>query len=92
MVQVRDYDDGSADGVPYLVMEYVTGPSLAAVLRGHAVPCRVLGLVAQVAEALACAHAAGIVHRDMKPGNVLVDGGRVKIADFGIAAAVTRSR
>jgi len=90
VVQVHDYDDGSAGGVPYLVMEYVEGPSLAAVLRaeGTLSPCRVLGLVAQAAEALACAHAAGIVHRDMKPGNVLVDGGQVKITDFGIARAV----
>ena len=71
-------------------MEYVEGPSLDAVLRaeGTLSPCRVLGLVAQAAEALACAHAAGIVHRDMKPGNVLVDGGQVKITDFGIARAV----
>ena len=90
VVQVHDYHDGSAGGVPYLVMEYVEGPSLAAVLRaeGTLAPCRVLGLVAQAAEALACAHAAGIVHRDMKPGNVLVDGGQVKITDFGIARAV----
>ena len=89
VVQVRDYDDGSDGGVPYLVMEYVAGPSLAAVLRaeGALSPRRVLGLITQAAEALAYAHAAGIVHCDVKPGNVLVDGGQVKIADFGIAAA-----
>ena len=89
VVQVRDYDDGPAGGVPYLVMEYVDGPSLAAVLsaEGTLSPGRVLSLVAQAAEALACAHAAGTVHRDMKPGNVLVVRGQVKIADFGIAAA-----
>jgi serine/threonine protein kinase len=89
VIQVRDYGNGSAGGGPYLVMEYVAGPSLAAVLsaEGTLSPRRVLGLIAQAAEALACAHAAGIVHRDVKPGNVLVDDGRVKIADFGIAQA-----
>jgi eukaryotic-like serine/threonine-protein kinase len=70
-------------------MEYVAGPSLAAVLRGEGAlsPRRVLALIVQAGKALACVHAAGIVHRDVKPGNVLFDGGLVKIADFGIAQA-----
>jgi eukaryotic-like serine/threonine-protein kinase len=90
IVAVHDYDDGSAGGVPYLVMEYVAGPSLAKVLaaEGTLSPGRVLALIAQAAQALACAHAAGIVHRDMKPGNLLMDGNQVKIADFGIARAI----
>jgi eukaryotic-like serine/threonine-protein kinase len=90
VVRVHDYDDGSGGNVPYMVMEYVAGPSLAAVLaaEGTLPAGRVLDLIAQVAGALACAHAAGIVHRDVKPANVLAVGGRVKIADFGISRAI----
>ena len=87
------YDYGevvSEDGEPcaYLVMELVDGEPLSALLEreGRLAPERVLDVVGQTAAALAAAHAAGVVHRDVKPGNVLVGrDGVVKITDFGIA-------
>jgi serine/threonine-protein kinase len=83
--------DGSAGGgVPYLVMELVEGePLSAAISRDGRMPADVtLDIVAQSARALAVAHAAGIVHRDIKPGNLLLTPERqVKITDFGIARA-----
>lgn len=80
-------DAGTVGGRPHIVMELVPGSDLAAVLREGALPPdRVARLGAEVAEALAHAHAAGIIHRDVKPGNVLVeDSGHVRLADFGIA-------
>jgi len=87
---VRIYDVGESDGRPYFVMEYVDGPTLADVLarEGRLEPARAAGLAAQAADALAAAHAAGLVHRDVKPQNVLVHAGdTVKLADFGIARA-----
>ncbi len=76
--------------VPWLVMEYLPARSLAAVLaeRGTLAPHEVARIGRQVAAALAAAHEAGIVHRDVKPGNVLLgQGGIVKITDFGISRA-----
>jgi len=72
----------------FIAMEYVAGRTLSALLkeRPPAVP-ETVDLALQVADALAAAHARGVVHRDIKPGNVMVDGaGRVKVLDFGLAA------
>jgi serine/threonine-protein kinase len=82
------YDYGEEDGSAFLVMELVPGEPLSSILeRQHTMPPdRVLDVVAQTAMALQAAHAAGLVHRDIKPGNLLVTpDGRVKITDFGIA-------
>ena len=86
VAQVYDYGE---DGRPYLVMELVEGPSLAEVLAGGPLPAaRAVDVVAQAAAGLAAAHAAGLVHRDIKPGNLLLGpGGVVKVTDFGIAHA-----
>ena len=89
IAQVYDYgEDGAADS-PYLVMELVDGPSLAGVLAaGPLNPADTMDVLAQAAAGLQAAHAAGLVHRDVKPGNLLVGpAGQVKITDFGIAYA-----
>ena len=87
------YDFGhSEEGLPYLVMEYVEGPTLAAVLEreGPLGPARALAVLVQVAEGMAAAHEAAVIHRDLKPNNiVLQDGDRVKILDFGLAKIIS---
>lgn len=85
---VAVHDVGEVDGRPLIVMELVDGPSLDAVLRdrGPLDPREVAGIGAKVMDALAAAHEAGVLHRDVKPGNILLDrSGRVLLTDFGIA-------
>ncbi|MEY2676333.1 MAG: hypothetical protein RL510_353 [Actinomycetota bacterium] len=82
------YDYGEESGNAFLVMELVPGESLATILEREKslAPNRVLEIIAQTARALHEAHSAGLVHRDIKPGNLLITpNGEVKITDFGIA-------
>ena len=87
------YDWGQEQGTYYIVMEYVVGRSMADVLRstGPLSPDRAAEIASDVAEALSSAHSAGLVHRDVKLGNIIVsDDGQVKVADFGIATALAQ--
>jgi eukaryotic-like serine/threonine-protein kinase len=89
---VAVYDQGDDHGTVYLAMEYVQGRTLRDLLRrrGHLDPRTALIVFESVVAALAAAHHAGLVHRDMKPENVLLaDDGRVKVADFGLARAIS---
>ena len=91
---VSVFDWGEANGTYFIVMEYVEGLTLAETLRdeGRLHPDRAAEITADIAAALGFAHRNGVVHRDVKPGNVLItrDGG-VKVADFGIARAISDS-
>jgi serine/threonine-protein kinase len=88
-------EDRTATGAtPYIVMEYVEGETLRDVLRreGHLTPERAMSLAADICGALDFSHRNGIVHRDVKPGNVMITPqGAVKVMDFGIARAVSDS-
>ncbi len=88
------YDYGEDGDRRYIVMELVAGLDLARVLREEAPldPQRAADIAAQACDALAHAHSAGVIHRDVKPGNIIVgDNGRVKVTDFGIARAAGQS-
>src|SRR3954470_5004561 len=92
---IRTVAAGDEDGVLYLAMQYVDGPDLRELLHreGEFEPERAIRLVEQVAAALDSAHEAGLVHRDVKPGNVLVrqeeEGEHAYICDFGLARHVS---
>ncbi len=89
IARVYDYGETGDGHPPYLVMELVDGPALTALIaRGPLSVAGALDVIAQTADGLDAAHSAGLVHRDIKPGNLLVGpGGQVKITDFGIAHA-----
>jgi eukaryotic-like serine/threonine-protein kinase len=92
---VHVYDQGEEDGRPFIVMEYVEGMTLGDELRenGPLAPARVVDLGLQICGGLEHAHASGLVHRDVKPGNLLLRAdGTVKIADFGIARAAQATK
>jgi serine/threonine-protein kinase len=85
---VQVFDTGSDDGVHYIVMEYVDAKTLADYLTGggRIMPDRAIELAESVCDALAVAHAQGVIHRDVKPANIMVTrDGQVKVTDFGIA-------
>src|SRR3954466_1696748 len=91
---VSVYDYGTDPAGPFIVMELIDGEDLASIIRrtGALSPRQAARLTAQAARAIAAAHEHGFVHRDIKPGNILVTrDGRVKVTDFGIARALAES-
>lgn len=89
-VVIHDFGEAES-GVAFLAMEYIQGQPLSKLLQKHGPlpPARVVAIVRQIASALDAAHQLGVIHRDLKPDNIMVmDGDRVKVVDFGIAKAV----
>ena len=88
------YDSGTANGVLYYVMPYVEGESLRDLMQreGRVPLARAAEIIREAASGLEYAHGHGIVHRDVKPENIMLSGGHAVVADFGIARAIDASR
>jgi eukaryotic-like serine/threonine-protein kinase len=88
---IRIFDLGQADGIKFITMEYIEGEDLQAVLRKKKKlePSEAVNIIAQICRALEAAHAEGVIHRDLKPQNVMIDqSGRAYVMDFGIARSM----
>ena len=91
---VRIFDIGDSDGIKFITMEFVAGKDLRSILeeRGQLPPAEAIAIIRQVCAALAAAHSANVIHRDLKPGNIMRDEqGRIVVMDFGLARTLDDS-
>src|SRR5262249_21458548 len=88
---IRIFDLGEAEGIKFITMEFIEGQDLKTFLteKGALAPAGAVGIIRQVCQALSAAHEEGVVHRDLKPQNIMIDKqGKVSVMDFGIARSI----